>query len=118
MELQSSMKRLSNPQKVAAQLKALSEPIRFRIVDVLRRSELPRSGPLDAGEPGLCLTDLESRTGVYHSLIAHHVGVLRRSGLIEAEPRGRWTIYRLRANALPNLARALVAPVADGESFL
>ncbi len=116
--MQSRMNRLSNREKVAAQLKALSEPIRFRIVDVLRRSEFPRSGPLDAGEPGLCLTDLESRTGVYHSLIAHHVRVLRRCGLIEAEPRGRWTIYRLRANALPDLARALVVPVEDSESFL
>ncbi len=93
-----------------AQLKALSEPTRLHIIDLLCRSPGPRFGPVQANEPGLCLANLQVRTGVSHALLGHHLRVLRRSGLVKAEHRGRWTIYRARTDALSDLSRALLPP--------
>ena len=80
-------------------LRALADPLRARIVELL------------AGEQ-LCTCHLVERTGARQTNVSNHLRVLREAGLIEAQPTGRYTYYRLRPEALTVLAEHL-ACLAD-----
>ena len=74
-------------------LKALAEPTRLRIVGYLAQREL-------------CVCDLEALLGISQSMTSHHLGVLRRAGLLvqRREERDiRWVYYRLNAEAVEAL---------------
>jgi DNA-binding transcriptional ArsR family regulator len=72
----------------AEKLKALGEPLRLRIVDLLRR------GPQTVGEIALSLEhDL--------ALVSHHLRILHGAALVERRKEGRFVIYRLREGMLP-----------------
>jgi DNA-binding transcriptional ArsR family regulator len=71
-------------------LKALADPTRLRIVGLLAQREL-------------CVCDLETLLGVSQSMTSHHLGVLRRAGLLRQrrdESDARWVYYRLHAEAI------------------
>jgi ArsR family transcriptional regulator len=74
-------------------LKALADPTRLRIVGYLAQREL-------------CVCDLEALLGISQSMTSHHVGVLRRAGLLlqRREERDiRWVYYRLNPGAVESL---------------
>lgn len=73
-------------------LRALADPLRARIVELL------------AGEQ-LCPCHLVELTGARQTNVSNHLRVLRDAGLIEAQPAGRYTYYRLRPEALAAVAR-------------
>ena len=68
-------------------LRALADPMRARIVELL------------AGEQ-LCTCHLVEITGARQTNLSNHLRVLREAGIVEAEPAGRYTYYRLRPEAL------------------
>ena len=77
-------------------LKVLADPTRLRIVALLAQREL-------------CVCDLEDLLGVSQSMTSHHIGVLRRAGLLvqRREDRdARWVYYRLNAEAIEHLQEA------------
>lgn len=74
-------------QMCAEQLKALSEPLRLRIVDALRQ------GPLTVSHIAELL-ETEIVT------ISHHLGILKHAELVSCERDGRFMIYRLREDLL------------------
>ncbi len=76
----------------ADQLKALSEPIRLRIVDVLRHGEMT-------------VGDISEFLETELVTVSHHLKILRHAGLIEVERDGRFMIYRLRKDLLQKVAR-------------
>lgn len=84
-------------------LRALGEPLRLRILEVLAHPPGPRLGPFQEGEPGLCLSDLEGRVGRAHPLVSHHVKVLHRAGLVRRFQRGRWSLLQLDTGRLAQL---------------
>ena len=71
----------------AAVLKALAEPRRWQIVELL------------AGEE-LCVCHLADELGLAQPLVSHHLRVLRDAGLVASEKHRQWTYYRLRTGAL------------------
>jgi DNA-binding transcriptional ArsR family regulator len=71
----------------AEKLKALSEPLRLRIVDLLR------GGPKNVGE-------LADALGAEVVIVSHHLGILYHAGLLDREKQGRFVIYRLREGLL------------------
>jgi ArsR family transcriptional regulator len=77
-----------------AVLKALSEPLRWRIVELL------------AGEE-LCVCHLVEELDVPQPLVSHHLRVLRDLGLVSTERFRYWTYYRLERAALAPLASRL-----------
>jgi len=81
-------------------LRALAEPIRWRIVELL-------------GVEELCVCHLVEELDIPQPLVSHHLKVLRDAGLVDSERFRYWTYYRLRTDALADLTRA-VARVADG----
>ena len=70
----------------ASTLKALAEPMRWRIVELLADEEL-------------CVCHLVEDLGVPQPLVSHHLRVLRDAGLVESERYRYWTYYRLRPRA-------------------
>ena len=84
-----------SPMRQAAQVfKALSEPIRLRILLLLSHGEL-------------CVCDLVAVLGTAQSTVSRHLLVLRTAGLITARRKGKWTYYRL-AQPLSGLERGVV----------
>ena len=72
-------------------LRLLADPLRARIVTLL------------AAE-ALCTCHLVEETGAKQTNISNHLRVLREAGLVDTEPCGRFTYYRLRPEPLQALA--------------
>ncbi|MDQ1701473.1 MAG: ArsR family transcriptional regulator, arsenate/arsenite/antimonite-responsive transcriptional [Frankiaceae bacterium] len=71
--------------------RALADPLRAAIVALL------------AGEQ-LCTCHLVDETGATQTNVSNHLRVLREAGLVESEPRGRYTYHRLVPEPLEQLA--------------
>jgi ArsR family transcriptional regulator len=83
-------------QALAARFKALSDPARVSIVNLL------------AGAGAICVCELTSPLGLSQPTVSHHLRVLKEAGLIEVARRsGTWTYYRLVPEAVEQLAFAL-----------
>jgi ArsR family transcriptional regulator len=77
-------------------LKALAEPRRWQIVELLSCEEL-------------CVCHLAEAMGVAQPLVSHHLKVLRDAGMVESEKHRQWTYYRLRPGVLEELGRRISA---------
>ncbi|MFJ6718187.1 MULTISPECIES: helix-turn-helix transcriptional regulator [unclassified Streptomyces] len=77
-------------------LRVLADPLRLRIVTLL------------AGET-LCTTHLVEETGARQTNLSNHLKVLREAGVVETEPCGRFTYYRLRPDVIEALAGRFAA---------
>ena len=74
--------------------KALADPARVRIVNVLARSN---------GEP-VCICNLIEPLGLSQPTVSHHMKRLLDAGLVEREQRGKWAFFALRRGAVEKLA--------------
>ena len=83
-------------ERMAAVAKALGDPIRLQLVDVLRRH---------AGE--VCVCELTPLFDVGQSTVSHHLKVLRQAGVVDSVRRGLWAYYFVRPEALEDLSRWL-----------
>lgn len=72
--------------------KALSDPLRVRVVDVLRRSN-----------QDVCQCELIALFDIQQSLLAHHMRKLVDAGLVTVERRHKWAYYRVPDKALEDL---------------
>lgn len=77
-----------------ALLRALAEPLRWRIVEALAAEEL-------------CVCHLAADLGVDQPSVSHHLRMLREVGLVESERHRYWTYYRLAPAHLASLAGRL-----------
>jgi ArsR family transcriptional regulator, arsenate/arsenite/antimonite-responsive transcriptional repressor len=66
----------------AAVFKALSDPIRLRLMSIIASS----------GEE-VCVCDITPHFDVSGPTISHHLRVLREAGLVDCERRGTWVYY-------------------------
>lgn len=81
-----------DPERIAAAAKALGEPLRVQIVDVLRRNEEP-----------VCQCELVALFEIGQSLLSHHMKKLVDAGVVAVERRHRWAYYSVRADAFEEL---------------
>ena len=82
--------------EVALRLKALADPVRVRLVSLL----------LAADE--VCTCDLAPALGIGEATVSHHLGVLKRAGLVnDGERRGMNVYYRARRESLAALCGVL-----------
>jgi ArsR family transcriptional regulator len=79
-------------ERIAELAKALSEPLRVQIVDVLRRSPEP-----------VCQCELIALFEVSQSLFSHHMRKLTDAGLVEVERRHKWAYYTVLSDAAQEL---------------
>jgi ArsR family transcriptional regulator len=80
-------------ERMATVAKALGDPIRLQLIDVLRTH---------AGK--VCVCELIPLFDVGQSTVSHHLKVLRRAGLVDSERRGLWAYYYVLPDALAEFA--------------
>ena len=73
-------------------VRAMADPLRRQIVELLAREQL-------------CTCHLVELTGARQTNLSNHLRVLRDAGLVDTEPAGRFTYYRLRPEALASPGR-------------
>ena len=86
-------------QDLAAALRVLADPVRLRIVSLIR-----------AAPDGRTLTrDLVEQLAVAQPTVSHHLGVLHDAGFLVRERRGRETWYATEPDAFAAISQ-LLAP--------
>jgi ArsR family transcriptional regulator len=85
--------------ELAGMLKALSDPVRLRLLSVVASHT--------GGEA--CVCDISVGIDLTQPTISHHLKVLRIAGLLDSERRGSWVYYRVIPEALQKLSRVLGA---------
>jgi ArsR family transcriptional regulator len=90
--------------ELAGKLKALSDPVRLRLLSVVASHH--------GGEA--CVCDLSVGIELTQPTISHHLKVLRLAGLLESERRGSWVYYRVIPAALHQLSQLLGADALSG----
>ena len=63
--------------------KALSEPVRLRIVNLLRQQD------------ELCVCDIITALSIPQSVISRHLAYLKKAGLVTSRRQGNWQYYAL-----------------------
>jgi ArsR family transcriptional regulator len=94
-----------------AVFKALGDPTRLKILDLLRSRGRSCCELISRDERGLCACDVEQAVGLSQAAVSHHMGLLRRAGLVRAEKRGRWIYYSRDEGALVGIAQLLAKAV-------
>ncbi|MFC9244373.1 ArsR/SmtB family transcription factor [Streptomyces sp. NPDC057136] len=72
-------------------IRVLADPLRLKIVTLLARETL-------------CTTHLVEETGAKQTNLSNHLRVLREAGVVDTEPCGRFTYYKLRPDVIAQLA--------------
>jgi ArsR family transcriptional regulator len=89
--------------ELAKVFKALSDPVRLRLLSMIAASE---------GE--VCVCEMTPAFELSQPTISHHLKLLRQAGLIDCERRGTWVYYWVRPAALDRLGTFLRTPQAAG----
>src|ERR1700674_2119690 len=79
--------------RMAEVAKALGDPIRLQLVDVLRKH---------AGK--VCVCELVPLFEVSQPTLSHHLKKLRDAGLVDSERRGLWAYYYVLPGAMKELS--------------
>ena len=80
-------------ERMARVAKAIGDPIRMQLVDVLRKH---------AGK--VCVCELVPLFDLSQPTVSHHLKVLRESGIVGSERRGLWAYYYVLPDAMAPLA--------------
>ena len=91
-------------EQIEEQLKALADPMRRRIVELLKKKGCCSCDLVSNVDPGLCLCDIEAVLKLSQPTITHHIQVLREAGLVSTQKIGRWVYCRRNEEALDRLA--------------
>jgi len=86
-------------QKNAGCFKALADPTRLEIVDMLSCGEL-------------CACKILERFQITQPTLSHHMKILCDSGLVNGRKEGKWTYYSLNGKAVNEFKKYLSAVTA------
>jgi ArsR family transcriptional regulator len=79
--------------RMALVAKALGDPVRLQLVDVLRKH---------AGK--VCVCELVPLFDLSQPTVSHHLKVLRDAGIVGSERQGLWAYYYVKPEALKELS--------------
>ena len=80
-------------ERMAAIAKALGDPVRLQIIDVLRKH---------AGK--VCVCELVPLFDLSQPTVSHHLKKLREAGIVGSERQGLWAYYYVVPDALEELS--------------
>jgi ArsR family transcriptional regulator, arsenate/arsenite/antimonite-responsive transcriptional repressor len=83
-------------ERMATIAKALGDPIRLQLVDVLKKH---------AGK--VCVCELVPLFDLSQPTVSHHLKVLREAGIVESERQGLWAYYYVKPDAVKELSKWL-----------
>ena len=91
----------STARAAAARLAALADPVRLRLLVMIR----------DAPSGEMCACDLPDAVGRAQPTVSHHLAVLVRAGLVVREQRGKWAWFSVADDEAEPLAAIIGAVV-------
>jgi len=91
--------------------KALSDPTRLKILEILRRPGKSSCGLIRKEERGLCACDIQEAIGLSQAATSYHMELLKRAGLICGEKRERWMFYWRNETTIASLAETIAKSV-------
>jgi ArsR family transcriptional regulator, arsenate/arsenite/antimonite-responsive transcriptional repressor len=77
----------------AVLFKALGDPARVRIVNLLAGTDEP-----------VCVCELIEPLGLAQATVSHHLRKLTDAGLLDREERGKWSYFSINSEAMARLA--------------
>jgi ArsR family transcriptional regulator, arsenate/arsenite/antimonite-responsive transcriptional repressor len=80
-------------ERMAGIAKALADPVRVQLVDVLRKH---------AGK--VCVCELVPLFDLSQPTVSHHLKVLRDAGIVDSERQGLWAYYYVTPDSLKELS--------------
>ena len=80
-------------ERMAGIAKALGDPVRLQLVDVLRKH---------AGK--VCVCELVPLFDLSQPTVSHHLKILREAGIVDSERKGLWAYYYVNPEALEELS--------------
>ena len=90
-------------ERIVAVGKALSDPIRVRMLGLMAEgrgccglppvASLPVPG--EGESEGICVCEFQELYGLGQSKVSYHLRILRDAGLVTEETRGKWTFYKI-----------------------
>src|SRR5438105_5800273 len=83
----------------AALFRALADPARVKIVNLLATSDSP-----------VCACEFEPALGLSQPTVSHHLKKLTEVGLLEREQRGKWAYFSLDGEAMSRFASLVRLP--------
>jgi ArsR family transcriptional regulator len=83
----------AHAERMARIAKALGDPIRLQLVDVLRKH---------AGK--VCVCELVPLFDLSQPTVSHHLKVLREAGIVDSERKGLWAYYYVTPDSLKELS--------------
>jgi ArsR family transcriptional regulator len=90
--LSSSVLSTEEAEATATLFRALADPARVRLVNIL------------ATEGTVCVCELTEPLGLSQPTVSHHLKKLTDAGLVEREQRGRWAYFSIKDEAMERLA--------------
>ena len=82
----------AHAERMAEVAKALGDPVRMQLVDVLRKH---------AGK--VCVCELVPLFEISQPTLSHHLKKLRDAGIVDSERQGLWAYYYVKPEALEEL---------------
>ncbi len=89
-------------EKLADMFKALSEPNRLRLVNLLSKND-----------GALCVNALSHMLDVTQSAISQHLRILRQTGLVRGERRGQFVHYFIDKKVLEQYKKRVLKTLGD-----
>ena len=83
----------AHAERMAEVAKALGDPVRMQLVDVLRKH---------AGK--VCVCELVPLFDLSQPTVSHHLKKLREAGIVGSERQGLWAYYYVKPEALEELS--------------
>lgn len=84
---------------LARRLKALSDPTRLQLLQLVAAHAGGRA----------CICDLTEPLGVTQPTVSHHMKLLVEAGLVTRDQQGKWAYYTIRPAALRDLGERLAS---------
>lgn len=95
----------SEADELVVMLKALADPVRLRLMNLIARSD------------EACACDLPVALGRSQPTVSHHLKVLVEAGLLEREQRGKWAWFTVRTEQMQALSSVFeIATPAEAQS--
>lgn len=88
----------ASARKASGWIKAISDPTRLSMLATLYAAHEP-----------VCICDFTAAYDLSQPTISHHMGKLRRAGLVAAQKRGVWVYYTVADSLPPPIAGVLEA---------
>ncbi len=88
---------LEDAQRFATVARALGDPVRLQIVDVLHHH---------AG--AVCVCEINDLFNLAQATVSHHLKVLRDAGIVDSEKHGVWAFYYVKREFLDQLGSWLL----------